>query len=110
METSHQVSLKLWSLGTNLSTSFLVLSDKLDVALDLLLASVHTSHRVSLKLRDSKKTGSLSGSLRFLVQSNELDFCPSLSSRFRIYSGEASIFRICSSSKSESGAMLSAES
>ena len=64
METSHQVSLKLWSLGTTLSSSFLVLSDKLDVALHVLLASVHTSHRVSLKLRDSKKTGSLS----FLVQ------------------------------------------
>ena len=52
------------------TSSFLVLSDKLDVAFNFLHSSVHASHQVSLKLQDSNKTGSLS----FLVQSDKLDF------------------------------------
>ena len=74
----------------------------------LLLASVHCPHQVSLILQDSEKTGPSS----FLVRSDKLVLCPSFSFRSRKYSGEASILRNCSSTRSESGgvAMLSAES
>ena len=68
MKTLHQVSLKLRDLETNLSSSFLVLSDKLVIVVHLLLASVHTPHQVSLILQDSEKNGSSS----FLIQSDKL--------------------------------------
>ena len=67
-KTSHQVSLKLRALETNLPSSFLVLSDKLVFVMHLLLASVHTPHQVSLILQDSEKAGPSS----FLVQSDKL--------------------------------------
>ena len=67
-KTSHQVSLKLRALKTNLPSSFLVLSDKLVFVVHLLLASVHTPHQISLILQDSEKTGSSSS----LVQSDKL--------------------------------------
>ena len=55
MKTRHQVSLKLRYLEKNLSSSFLVLSDKLVFVVHVLLASVHTLHQVSLILQDSEK-------------------------------------------------------
>ena len=67
-ETLHQVSLKRRDLEKNLSSSFLVLSDKLVFVVHLLVASVHTLHQVSLILEDSEKNGSSS----FLIQSDEL--------------------------------------
>ena len=68
MKTLHQVSLKLQDLEKKLSSSFLVLSDKLVFVVHLLLASVHTPHQVSLMLQDSEKNGTSS----FLVQSDKL--------------------------------------
>ena len=59
-KTSHQVSLRLRDLEKNLSSNFLVLSEKLVFVEYLLLASVHTPHQVSLILQDSEKYGSSS--------------------------------------------------
>ena len=67
-KTLHQVSLKLRDLDENLSSSFLVLCDKLVFVVHSLLASVHTPHQVSVTLQDSEKNGSSS----FLVQSDKL--------------------------------------
>ena len=50
MKTLHQVSLKLWALEMNLTSSSLVLSDQLVCAVHLLLSSVQPLHQDSLKL------------------------------------------------------------
>ena len=108
MKTLRQVSLELPDLEKNLTSSFLALSDKLVLGVHVLLASVHTPHPVSLILQDSETTGPSS----FLVQSDKLVLVLKSLSLSSKYSGEASILRNCSSSRSESGgvAMLSAES
>ena len=51
MKTLHQVSLTLRDLEKNLSSSFLVLSDKLIFVAHLLLASVHFLRQVSSSWR-----------------------------------------------------------
>ena len=108
MKTLHSVSQTLSALEMNLTSSFLFLSDQLEYVVHLLLASVHTTHQVHLILQVSEKIGSSS----LLVQSDKLVLVLHFPSRSRTYSGEASILRNCSSSRSESGgvAMLSAES
>ena len=54
LKTLHHVSLKLRDLEKNLSSSFLVLSDKPVFVVHLLLVSVHTPHQVSVILQDSE--------------------------------------------------------
>ena len=68
MKIQHQASLKRRDLENNLSSSFLVSSDKLVFVVHLHLVSVHTPHQVSPILHESEKNGSSI----FLVHNDKL--------------------------------------
>ena len=65
---------------------------------EIQLSVVHTPHQVSLTLEDSEKTGSSS----FLVLSDKLVLVLQFP-LVPVFTGEVSILRNCSSSRSESG-------